>query len=178
MDVSTPCRSVSSLFFSSPILTYRCSLRPVFHLAGTPLPGFDRGRRLDLAIVPRKIPFSLISTIPHDTPAFPRNIPDEYAVLACVQHTVSTGKRRFRHNRDHAYAKLNQLLKCPLNLCFLVLGIHGIDMAIWYGDRNGIIEVELATNGAYILAALLGLANIPFTRPLRRYLPVTSHPCL
>ena len=114
--------------------------------------------------MPRKIPFSLISTIPHNTPASPRNIPDEYAILACVEHTVSTGKGGFRHNRDHAYAKLNELLKCPLNLCFLVLGIHGADMAIWYGDRSGIIEVELATNGAYILAALVGLANLPFKR--------------
>ena len=35
-------------------------------------------------------------------------------------------------------------------------------MAIYDGDRNGIIEVELATNGAYILVALVGLANLPF----------------
>ena len=57
-------------------------------------------------------------------------------------------------------------MKCLLNLCLLVLGIHDEDMAIWYGDQGGIIEIELAINDAYILAALVGLANLP------------SHPCL
>ena len=68
------------------------------------------------------------------------------------------------HNRDHAYAKLNELLKCPLNLRSIVLGVHGKDIAIWYGDRSGVIEVELAANASYILAALVGLANLPFKR--------------
>jgi hypothetical protein len=35
-------------------------------------------------------------------------------------------------------------------------------MTIWYGDRSGVIEVELAANASYILAALVGLANLPF----------------
>jgi hypothetical protein len=53
-------------------------------------------------------------------------------------------------------------LKCPLNLRSIVLGVQGKDMAIWYGDRSGVIEVGLAANASYILAALVGLANLPF----------------
>jgi hypothetical protein len=112
--------------------------------------------------VPRKIPFSSVSSIPHNTPPSHRNIPDYYAILACVEHTVRTGQDGVKHHRDHAYAKLNPLLKCPLNLSFIVLGVYGEDMAMWYGDHSGIIEVELATNCAYIIAALVGLANLPF----------------
>lgn len=101
-------------------------------------PGFDRDRRFDLAIVPRRIPISISKYILDNTRASDSNIPDEYAILACVEHTVHTGKRGFRHNQNHAYEKLNELLKCPLNLYFLVLGIHGEEMTIWYGDRSGI----------------------------------------
>ena len=126
--------------------------------------GFDRDRRVDLAIVPRKIPFSLCGVTPSGSPPSDRNLPHVHAILACVEHTVSTGSKGFKHNRDHAYAKLNELLKCPLNLSSIVLGVHGKDMAVWYGDRSGVIEVELAVNLSYILAALVGLANLPFER--------------
>jgi hypothetical protein len=114
--------------------------------------------------VPRQIPFPLDSNTPSDSPPSDRNLPDVHAILACVEHTVSTGSKGFTHNRDHAYAKLNELLKCPLNLRSVVLGVHGKDMTIWYGDRSGVIEVELAANASYILAALVGLANLPFKR--------------
>jgi len=87
-----------------------------------------------------------------------------HAILACVEHTVSTGSKGFTHNRDHAYAKLNELLKCPLNLRSIVLEVHGKDMTILYGDRSGVIEIELAANASYILVALVGLANLPFKR--------------
>jgi len=117
---------------------------------------------MDLAIVPRQIPFSVDA--PPGSPPSDRNLPDVHAILACVEHTVSTGSKGFMHNRDHAYVKLNELLKCPLNLRSIVLGIHGKDMAIWYGDRSGVIEVRLASNASYILAALVGLANLPFKR--------------
>ena len=119
---------------------------------------------MDLAIVPRKIPFSVDNTIPSGSPPSDGNLPDVHAILACIEHTVSTGTKGLTHNRDHAYAKLNELLKCPLNLRAIVLGIHGKEMVIWYGDRSGVIEVRLAANAFYILAALVGLANLPFKR--------------
>ena len=127
---------------------------------------FDHDRCLDLAIVPRNLPLSLISTIPRDMPASPFNVPDEYAVLGCAEYTVPARKGRFRHNQDYVYSKMNEMLKCPLNLFFLVLqvGIHGENTVIWYGDRNGIIKVDLGTNGTLIFAALSGLANLPFKR--------------
>jgi hypothetical protein len=117
-----------------------------------------------LAIVPRKIPFSVDNALPSGSPPSVGNLPDVHAILACVEHTVSTGRKGLRHNRDHAYAKLNELLKCSLNLRSIVLGVHGKEMAIWYGDRSGVIEVRLAENASYILAALAGLANLPFKR--------------
>jgi hypothetical protein len=119
---------------------------------------------VDLAIVPRKIPFPLDSITLSDLPPSDRNLPDVHAILACVEHTVSTGSKGFTHNWDHAYAKLNELLKCPLNLRSIVLGVHGKDMTILYGDRSGVIKIELAANASYILAALVGLANLPFKR--------------
>jgi len=117
---------------------------------------------VDLAIVPRKIPFPLYNVTPRGSPPSDRNLPDVHAILACVEHTVSVGNKGFIHNRHHAHAKLNELLKCPLNLLSIVLGVHGKEMTIWYGDRSGVIEVELAANASYILAALVGLANLPF----------------
>jgi hypothetical protein len=114
---------------------------------------------VDLAIVPRKIPFSANNAIPSGSPPSDCNLPDVHAILACVEHTVSTGSKGFTRNRNHAYAKLDELLKCPLNLRSIVLGVHGKDMAIWYGDRS-----ELAANASCILAALVGLANLPFKR--------------
>lgn len=118
---------------------------------------------MDVAIVPRTIPFS-VTGLPDNSPPSYRNLPDVHAILACVEHTVSTGSKGFNHNRDHAYARLNELLKCPLNLGSIVLGVHGDEMAIWYGDRSGVIEVEFGAHAAYILAALVGLANLPFKR--------------
>jgi len=102
------------------------------------------------------VPFS-VTGLPDNSPPSYRNLPDVHAILACVEHTVSTGSKGFNHNRHHAYAKLNGLLKCPLNLGFIVLGVHGDEMAIWYGDRSGAIEVEFG-------AHLVGLANLPFKR--------------
>ena len=119
---------------------------------------------MDLAVVPRKIPLSVDNAVPSGSPPSVGNLPDVHAILACVEHTVSTGRKGLDHNRDHAYAKLNELLKCPLNLHSIVLGVHGKEMAIWYGDRSGVIEVRLAENASYILAALAGLANLPFKR--------------
>jgi hypothetical protein len=114
---------------------------------------------MDLAIVPRKIPFSVSNAVPGGSPLSDCNLPDVHTILAFVEHTVSIESKGLTHNRDHAYAKLNELLKCPLNFRSIV---HGNDVAIWYGDRSGVIEVQLATNASYILAALVGLANLPF----------------
>jgi hypothetical protein len=125
--------------------------------------GFDHDHRVDVAMVPRTIPFS-ITGLPDNSPPSYCNLPDVHAILACVEHTVSTGSKGFNHNWNHAYAKLNELLKCPLNLGSIVLGVHGNDMVIWYGDRSGVIEVEFGAHATYILAAFVGLANLPFKR--------------
>jgi hypothetical protein len=119
---------------------------------------------VDLAIVPRRIPYPLDSTIPSGAAPSDLNLPDVHAILACVEHTVSAGSKGFNHNRDHAFAKLNELLKCPLNLHAIALGVHGKDMALWYGDRSGVIEVKLVAHAAFIHAALVGLAHLPFER--------------
>ena len=119
---------------------------------------------MDIAIVPRKILFPVDNQLPIGSPPSDSNIPDIHAILACVEHTVSTGSKGFRHNQDHAYAKLNELLKCPLNLCSIVLGVQGQEIAIWYGDRSGIIVVRLGAHPSYIHTALVGLANLPFGR--------------
>jgi hypothetical protein len=110
------------------------------------------------------IPLSIVDRFAHNSPPTLRNLPDHYTILACVEHTVTGGREGYKHNRDHAYAKLNEQLKCPLNLSFIVLGVHGEDMTIWYGDRSGVIEVEIGGNGALILATLVGLASLPFQR--------------
>jgi hypothetical protein len=116
-----------------------------------------------MVIVPRAIPFS-VTGLPYGTPPSQRNLPDVHAILGCVEHTVSPGNNGFTRNRKHALAKLNELLKCPLNIRSIVLGFHGTELAIWYGDRSGIIEVELGAHADYTLAALVGFASLPFRR--------------
>ena len=54
--------------------------------------GFDRDHRVDVAIVPRTIPFS-VTGLPDNSPPSYRNLPDVHAILACVEHTVSTGSK-------------------------------------------------------------------------------------
>ena len=107
--------SLLPIFWS--FLTHRHSLRPVFCLAD------DRQGATCVRSWPScgscyyapKIPFILGNAVPDNSPPSDRNLPDVYAILACVEHTASgsTGSKGFVHNRDHAYAKLNELLKCP-----------------------------------------------------------------
>ena len=94
MDVSIPRRAVSLLAHLLPVLTHRCSLRPVFFWPIREAPsGFDRDHRVDLAIVPRKIPFSVDNAVPSGSPPSYCNLPDVHAILACVEHTVSPGSK-------------------------------------------------------------------------------------
>ena len=87
-----------------------------------PVPGFDCDCR---AYVPQKIPLSLCEFLLHKSPPSDHNLSDVHAILACVEHTVSTGSKGLAHNGDHTYTRLNKLLKCPMNLCSIVLSIHG-----------------------------------------------------
>jgi hypothetical protein len=63
------------------------------------------------------------------------------------------------HNRQHAYAKANELLKCPLNMSIVALGIHGSGMTVWYADRCGVIEVDLGTDRSLHQRLVCGLSN-------------------
>jgi hypothetical protein len=126
--------------------------------------GFSPDRRVDIAVVPRKLPLSMKAAIAQDSAPSPINLPDIYAILACVEHTVSPKTRGLNHNKDHAYAKLNELLKCPMNFSSIVLGIHGKEMVIWYGDRSGVIQAYIGDNHSYALTTIRGLANLAFSR--------------
>ena len=128
-----------------------------------PPSGF-RDRRVDIAVVPRLLPLSVSIYLPPNSSPSYGNIPDIYAILACVEHTVSRGSKGSNHNKVHAYAKLNELLKCPMNLSSAVLGVHGSEMTLWYGDRGGVIEANIGSNIDFMLAVIRGLANVPFRR--------------
>lgn len=126
--------------------------------------GFPRDRRLDIAVVPRRLPLAVEGTAAPDSSPSYLNLPDIYAILSCVEHTVSSKGKGFNHNKVHAYAKLNELLKCPMNLSSVVLGVHGQEMALWYADRSGVIEAYIGNNPSYTFNTLRGLSNIALRR--------------
>jgi hypothetical protein len=117
-----------------------------------------RDRRVDIAVIPREHPAS--APQPQTNPIYP----DSTDIQSCVEHTVTSGSGGRQHNKCHAYAKINELLKCPMNISFIALGVHGSGMTLWYADRCGIIEVDLGTNKSLQTQVVCGLSN---TSPLR-----------
>ncbi len=83
---------------------------------------------------------------------------------SCIEHTVTSGASGRKHNKTHAYAKINGLLKCPLNVSTIALGLHGSGMTLWYADRCGIIEVDLESDQFLHQQAVLGLSNLSTIR--------------
>src|ERR1700722_9436762 len=120
--------------------------------------GFARDRRLDIAVIPRDHPASASQSQTNPI------CPDSTDIQSCVEHTVTSGKAGRSHNKHHAYAKINELLKCPMNISFIALGIHGSGMTLWYADRCSIIEVDLGINKSLRNQAVCGLSN---ASPLR-----------
>jgi hypothetical protein len=121
--------------------------------------GFARDCRLDIAVIPRDHPASAASQSQTNPIC-----PDYTDIQSCVEHTVTSGSGGCNHNKQHAYAKINELLKCPMNISFIALGIHGSGMTLWYADRCGIIEVDLGINKSLQNQAVRGLSN---ASPLR-----------
>jgi hypothetical protein len=119
-------------------------------------PGFTCDRRLDIAVIPRHPPASQSQADPVCL--------DITDIQSCVEHTVTSGSVGRNHNEQHVYAKINELLKCPMNISFIALGIHGSNMILWYADRCGIIEVDLGTSKSLRNQAVRGLSN---ASPLR-----------
>ncbi len=120
-------------------------------------PGFQRDLRLDIATIRRDF---------YSVPQSPSVsvCPDVTDIQSCIEHTVTSGSNGQSHNKDHALAKINELLKCPLNLSMIVLGIHGSGMTLWYGDRCGIVEVDLGRDKFLHKQAVLGLSNLSTLR--------------
>jgi Fungal protein kinase len=114
--------------------------------------------RLDIAVIPRDHPASASQSQTNPI------CPDSTDIQSCVEHTVISGSYGYKHNKQHAYANINELLKCPMNISFIALGIHGSGMTLWYADRCGIIEVDLGTNKSLQIQAVRGLSN---ASPLR-----------
>ena len=120
--------------------------------------GSTRDCRLDIVAIPRNHP--AVAHLPQTDPVYP----DITDVQSCVEHTVTSGSGGRNHNKQHAYAKVNELLKCPLNMSIVVLGIHGSGMTVWYADRSGVIEVDLGTDSSLHRQLVCGLSN---SSPLR-----------
>jgi hypothetical protein len=117
-----------------------------------------RDRHLDIAIIPRDHPASASQSQTNPI------CPDSTDIQSIVEHTVTSGREGYKHNKHHALAKINELLKCPMNMSVIALGIHGSGMTLWYADRCGIIEADLGTNKSLRTQAVRGLSN---ASPLR-----------
>jgi hypothetical protein len=118
-------------------------------------PGFTRDCRLEIAVIPRHPPASVSQS---QTP------PDVTDIQSCVEHTVTSGNCGRYHNKERAYTNINELLKCPMNVSIVALGIHGSGMTLWYADCCGVIEIDLGTDSALHQQAVHGLSN---ASPLR-----------
>jgi hypothetical protein len=121
-----------------------------------------RDRRLDIAVVRRDVSFALADIVPQSESS--PVCPDVTDIQSCIEHTVISGVNGRQHNKQHAYAKINELLKCPLNISIIVLGLHGSGMTLWYADRCGVIEVDLGNNKSLWQRAVLGLSNFSVLR--------------
>jgi hypothetical protein len=117
------------------------------------LAGFMPDRRLDIAVIPRDHPASASQSLTDPI------CPDVTDIQSCVEHTVTSGSCGRDHNKQHAHAKINEFLKCPMNISFIALGVHGSGMTLWYADRCGIIEVDLGTISSLQNQAIRGLSN-------------------
>jgi hypothetical protein len=102
------------------------------------LRGFTHDRHLDIAAIPCNHP-----AVAHPSQTGPV-CPDITNVQVCVEHTVTPRSGGHNHNKQHAFAKVAELLKCPLNMSIVALGIHGSGMTVWYADRCGVVEVHLS----------------------------------
>jgi hypothetical protein len=127
-----------------------------------PPPGFMRDRRLDIAVIRRDVS-SASADIEPQSESSPV-CPDVTDIQSCIEHTVTSGATGRQHNKQHAYAKINELLKCPLNISIIVLGLHGSGMTLWYADRCGVIEVDLGNDKSLWQRAVLGLSNFSVLR--------------
>jgi len=126
------------------LLAKSCQGHFIFWPSHGPPAEFGRDRRLDIAVVPRSAPA----------------LPGLDNVRACIEHTVTFGKHGFDHNKQHAYAKLNEFLKYPVNLAMIVVRIHGSCMALWYADRSGVIEVNMEKDHLLASRTIQGLSAL------------------
>src|ERR1700722_13964261 len=113
--------------------------------------------RLDIAAIRRDVSSALANIMPQSESS--PVCPDVSAIPPCIEHPVISGGNGPRHNMQHAKGKINELLKCPLNMSIIVLGLHGSGTTLWYADRCGLIEVDLGNDKSLQRRAVLGLSN-------------------
>src|ERR1700722_11056893 len=122
-----------------------------------PPPGLTGDCHLDIAVICRDVYSALANIVPQSESS--PVCPDVADIQSCIEHTVMSGANGRKHNRHHTKAKINELLKCPLNMSIIVLGLHGSGTTLWYADRCGLIEVDLGNDKSLQRRAVLGLSN-------------------